>query len=233
FFRTMEDASGVDLDWFWRGWFFDIIPVDISLDSVVTYQINQTQTSPYRVDTVKIRPQYRDKFKHITQVRNKENGLPFLVDVDTTLRDFYYYYNPEKDSIFRYVEKYYDDWETLNKEEFAKYENAFLYELHFTNKGGLVMPLIIQWDYADGTSEITRISAYIWRKDEQKVVKTFLKEKQVVSIQLDPFKETADIDERNNNWPKLEVKSRFDLFKRKMNYEGTDKVPNPMQRHQQ
>lgn len=233
FFRTMEDASGVDLDWFWRGWFFDIIPVDISLDSVVTYQINQTQTSPYRVDTVKIRPQYRDKFKHITQVRNKENGLPFLVDVDTTLRDFYYYYNPEKDSIFRYVEKYYDDWETLNKEEFAKYENAFLYELHFTNKGGLVMPLIIQWNYADGTSEITRISAYIWRKDEQKVVKTFLKEKQVVSIQLDPFKETADIDERNNNWPKLEVKSRFDLFKRKMNYEGTDKVPNPMQRHQQ
>lgn len=232
FFRTMEDASGVDLDWFWRGWFFDIQPVYISLDSVRTFQLNHAQKVPYSTDTVLIRPQYRDKFKHITKQRNQESGMVFLVDTDTTLRDFYYYYNPENDSSFRFVEKYYDDWETLTDNEFKKFENYYLYELHLSNKGGLVMPVIIQWNYADGSSEITRISAYIWRKNEQKVVKTFLKEKKVLSIQIDPFKETADIDERNNNWPLLDVKSRFDLFKSKINYDENEKVPNPMQRHQ-
>jgi hypothetical protein len=86
------------------------------------------------------------------------------------------------------------------------------------------MPIIIQWNYIDGTSEIERINAYIWRKDEKKVTKTFAKFKEVASIQLDPYKETADIDEKNNNWPKTEVKSRFELYKGKRvgRFEGND-----------
>ncbi|MCX7743842.1 MAG: M1 family metallopeptidase [Flavobacteriales bacterium] len=229
FFRTMEDASGVDLDWFWRGWFFDIQPVDISLDSVKTYQLNRKDTLPVNIDTVLIKPNYRDKFIHITRLRNKQSGMKFLVDTDTSLRDFYYYYNPENDSSFTFVENYFENYEVLSEAEFKAYENKFIYELFLSNKGGLVMPLIIQWNYADGTSEIDRISAYVWRKNEQKVVKTFIKNKPVVSIQLDPFRETADIDEKNNYWPQTEIKSRIDLFKVKEKGMGQT-PPNPMQR---
>lgn len=229
FFRTMEDASGVDLDWFWRGWFFDIQPVDISLDSVRTFQLNRQEIVPVNIDTSVIKPNYRDKFIHISRLRNKQSGMQFLVDTDTSLRDFYYYYDPEKDSSFTFIENYYENYESLSEVDFKAYENKFIYELFLTNKGGLVMPLIIQWNYTDGTSEIDRISAYVWRKNEEKVVKTFLKDKPVASIQLDPFRETADIDEKNNSWPQTEIKSRIDLFKIKEN--GVDRrPPNPMQR---
>jgi len=229
FFRTMEDASGVDLDWFWRGWFYDIEPVDISLDSVRTFQLNRKDTVPVNIDTTVIKPNYRDKFIHISRLRNKQSGMQFLVDTDTSLRDFYYYYDPEKDSSFTFIENYYENYESLSEADFKPYENKFIYELFLSNKGGLVMPVIIQWNYADGTSEIDRISAYVWRKNEQKVVKTFLKDKKVASIQLDPFRETADIDEKNNTWPQTEIKSRIDLFKVKVN--GVDRrPPNPMQR---
>lgn len=229
FFRTMEDASGLDLDWFWRGWFFDIEPVDISLDSVKTYQLNRKDTVPVNIDTTLIKPNYRDKFIHITRLRNKQSGMKFLVDTDTSLRDFYYYYDPEKDSSFTFIENYYENYEPLSETDFKKYENKFIYELFFSNKGGLVMPLIIQWNYTDGTSEIDRISAYVWRKNEQIVVKTFIKNKPVASIQLDPFRETADIDEKNNTWPQVEIKSRIDLFKLK-EYGAERRPPNPMQR---
>ncbi len=103
----------------------------------------------------------------------------------------------------------------LSDEEANALENNFYYEIHFSNKGGTVMPLIIQWNYTDGTSEVERIHAYIWRKDESKVVKTFVKYKEVSSIQLDPFKETGDIDEKNNSWPQTEIKSRFEIYKAK------------------
>jgi len=229
FFRTMEDASGVDLDWFWRGWFFDIDPVDISLDSVKIYQLNRKDTVPVNIDTLIIKPNYRDKFVHITQLRNKQSGMKFLVDTDTSLRDFYYYYNPELDSNFTFIENYYENFDILNENEFKEYANKYIYELYFTNKGGLVMPLIIQWNYTDGSTEIDRISAYVWRKNEKNVVKTFIKSKPVQSIQLDPFRETADIDEKNNIWPQTEIKSRIDLFKIKEN--GVKNTsPNPMQR---
>lgn len=229
FFRTMEDASGVDLDWFWRGWFFDIEPVDISLDSVRSYQFNRKEFIPLKIDTTLIKPNYRNKYNHITKYRNKQSGVKFLVDTDTSLRDFYYYYDPEKDSSFSFIENYYENYETLTPVEFEKYENKYIYELYFTNKGGLVMPIIIQWNFADGTSEIDRISAYVWRKNEREVVKTFMKDKPVVSIQIDPFRETADIDEKNNTWPQIELKSRIDLFKIKENGVN-NRPPNPMQR---
>jgi hypothetical protein len=126
FFRTIEEASGTDLDWFWRGWFYGIEPCDISIDSV----------------------------------------------------------------------KYF-------KSDDAAAAGKHFYELSFSNKGGLVMPLIIEWTYADGTKETNHIPAQIWRLDEKRVVKAFMKNKEVVSILLDPKKETADIDESNNKWDKL------------------------------
>jgi Peptidase family M1 domain len=230
FFRTMEDASGVDLDWFWRGWFYDIEPVDISLDSAIAF----TATAPAKMltgsDTVLTKKNTAAEYQHISQIRNKESGMKFLVDRDTTLRDFYFYYKPEKDTTKRKIVARYPNMAMPDNETTKKYLNKFYYELYFSNKGGLVMPIIIQWNYKDGTNEIEYINAYIWRKNESKVVKLFSKDKEVSSITIDPFKETADIDESNNSWPSTKPPSHFDVFKSKGGYHTEDPEVNPMRK---
>jgi hypothetical protein len=235
FFRTMEDASGVDLDWFWRGWFYDIEPVDIALDSVLCFQVEAPTFELEKKDSyVKNRPQ-KDNFKHVSQLRNKESGMTFMVDKDTTLRDFYYYYNEEADT----TEDEYTRTRTRNRfehiskvseEEAEKYEGLYYYELHFSNVGGLVMPVIIQWNYEDGSSEVEYISAYVWRKNEYRFVKTFMKEKKVRSIVIDPYRETADIFTGNNTWPLKQEPSRFELYKAKVIPRGQNNEQNPMQK---
>lgn len=234
FFRTMEDASAVDLDWFWRGWFYDIEPVDISLDSVKSFTVTHALTTLTKMDTTRINKPAENKFEHITQIRNRESGMKFLVDTDTSLRDFYYHFKPtESDYPIVNIKNKHASLSVLPDSEAAVLEHNFYYELQFSNKGGTVMPIIIQWNYVDGTSDVERINAYIWRKDEKKVTKTFVKFKEVKSIQLDPFKETADIDEKNNSWPQTEVKSRFDVYKGKRfgRFEAFD--TNMMQRKKQ
>jgi hypothetical protein len=230
FFRTMEDASAVDLDWFWRGWFYDIEPVDISLDSVKPFTFVNGKQVPVKNDT--IMPNKRPKeFQHISKIRNKEEGMKFLVDADTSLRDFYYFYQPdeatqkERKPINRY-----EGLEVMSDSAYNLIKNKFYYEVYFTNKGGLVAPLIIQWNFKDGTSEIERINAYIWRKNEKNIVKTFAKDKEVLSIQLDPYKETADTDEKNNTWNVKEEPSKFDVFKAKVQGRGASNRDNPMQK---
>jgi hypothetical protein len=108
-----------------------------------------------------------------------------------------------------------DFLENVDDETWKNYKGKYYYELHFSNKGGLVMPIILKWTYADGTEEIERIHAYIWRKNEKSVVKTFFKHKEVVGITLDPFRETADIDESNHSWPKIPMPDKVELFKAK------------------
>jgi hypothetical protein len=199
----MEDASGVDLDWFWRAWFYDIQPVDIALDSVKSMVIN---------DKMRVATMQKPDALHATQILNQKAAMTYAVQRDTALQDFYYK-NPEKKEAEL-------PYKTANLEPatdslLAIYKNTYLYEVSFSNKGGMVMPLIIQWNYTDGTSEIDRISVHIWRKDEKKVTKTFLKNKEVASIQLDPLRETSDIDETNNVWNKSLPPSRFELWKSK------------------
>ncbi len=233
FFRSMEDASAVDLDWFWRAWFYDITPVDITLDSVKYYVLNQADTLPKPSGSRAGRPDRRDDFVPISRARNKAEGLPFLVDTDTTLRDFYYYYNADADSFKAPAANPYRNWAVTDDSTFNSYSAKSCYELHFSNKGGTVMPIILRWTYADGTYEDEYISAYIWRKDENKVVKTFVKSKDVVRIQLDPWRETADIDEKNHIWPKDEMPepSRLQLYKTKQaGARERDESNNPMQR---
>jgi len=235
FFRTMEDASAVDLDWFWRAWFYDITPVDISLDSVKYLVPAQADTLPKPTRTRGERPDRRDNFVHISRARNKAAGMTFLVDTDTTLRDFYYFYDAETDSFKAPPANPYKSWEVANDSFFSVYADKSYYELHFSNKGGTVMPIILRWTYADGTYEDEYISAYIWRKDEKKVVKTFVKTKQVVRIQLDPWRETADIDTKNHIWPQDEMPepSRLQLYKSKQGgVRERDESGNPMQRLQ-
>lgn len=243
FFRTMEDASGVDLDWFWRGWFYDIEPVDISLDTVLVAQPAAGKPIASNNRNAQRRGgRTSDDFIHISRYRNKEAGMTFLVDVDTSLRDFYYYYTAEQrvedeeDSTLRPVNPF-STPDTLSDAEFGAYADVYLYELHFSNKGGLVMPIILRWEFEDGSVEEDRISAYIWRKDEYKVVKTYRKTKPAKSIRLDPWRETADIDERNNLWPRsgeeMAAPSRVQLFKagRSGRNAGAG-APNPMQKRQ-
>lgn len=229
FFRSMEDASAVDLDWFWRGWFYDIEPVDISVDTVKAYSIIKGQKVPIKTDTVYSGPKPVE-FESITNIRNRESGMRSLVDIDTTLRDFYYHYKPGKE-ITKEAKNRFDGLEEMPDSTFARYAGEYVYEIKFSNKGGLVSPLIIQFNYADGSSEIERIGAYIWRKNEKEVTKTFLKNKKVASIQLDPYRETADINEKNNLWNIKSEPDKFELFKSKSAaVRGQSSGKNPMQK---
>ncbi len=231
FFRTMEDASAVDLDWYWRAWFYDTEPVDIALDSVKAYSFSNGKTVPVKLDTMTLYPTKKE-FESISKLRNRESGLKFLVNTDTTLRDFYYYYKPEpRTAIEKKGMSRYENLETITDSSYQTIKDKFNYELYFTNKGGCVMPLIIQFIYKDGTSEVNRVEAYVWRKNEKSVVKTYSKNKEVASILLDPYKETGDIDEKNNTWNTAITPNRFDVFKNKKNVErGQSTGGNPMQK---
>ena len=240
-FRTMEDASGEDLDWFWRGWFYGIEPCDIAIDSVkhAVYDPNGAYIAGNDNRMMGMqRGNGIDKpavnaFEDISKIRNRENkNIIFLTDADTTLRDFYWRYDrgiEPYDSTFKVAAQQPAAAEPLADAEKAKYQGIHLYEVSFSNKGGLVMPIIVEFTFEDGTKETEKIPAQIWRKNENNVSKVFLTKKKAVHIQLDPMKETADIDESNNSWPANEAPSKFSLFKMRAAMRGQSQGQNPMQ----
>jgi hypothetical protein len=238
FFRTMEDASGEDLDWFWRGWFFSTDVCDISLDSVKYAKPDLNGPIPARFrDTVinqaLAKPQV-NAFEDISKIRNREDqNIHFLTDVDTTLRDFYWRYDRsiEPYDSAKYATSSPSPVETMDEATKEKLSNKYFYELSFSNKGGLVMPIIIEWTYQDGTKEVDRIPAQVWRYNENKVTKFFMKDKEVASIKLDPMRETADIDESNNTWGNIPKEpTRFQVFKLNQAARGQSVGVNPMQK---
>ena len=158
FFRTMEDASGVDLDWFWRGWFYSTEVNDIGIKSVKKYHT-------------------RSNGINVNFIEDKTIGLGFGTKKD-------------KDSKYHY-------------------------EITYNKPGGLVMPIIVQFNYKDGTSERKVYPAQIWRYNDKEVTKVFSTNKQLSKITIDPNEETADVDTSNNSWPK-ESKNKFEKFKSKM-----------------
>jgi Peptidase family M1 domain len=219
-FRTMEDASGVDLDWFWRGWFYTTDHVDLSIES-----LRYKRMAPHDPELAE-KLKREDKAREVVDLgrqRNIESEIPFVVEQDASTRDFYNSYDPlattERDRIA------FEKWKkALTTEEMALLnEDLHLYELAFKNIGGLVMPIILEWEYADGTKEVERLPTEIWRISDD-VSKVFVKRKEVKSVTLDPFLETADCDLNNNSWPPRVVPTRFDVFK-----ERDRKAPNPMQ----
>lgn len=236
FFRTMEDASGEDLDWFWRGWFYGIQPVDISLDSVKYAKADlNSKLSVGRSFQSKIAPPATNPYDDISKIRNREDkAIKFYTDVDTNTRDFYWRYarGLEKvDTSQTFTADLPMNVTDLSPEAKEKFANSYFYELNFSNKGGLVMPIIIEWTYKDGTKEIDRIPAQIWRHNEQHVKKFFVKNKEVASIQLDPLQETADIDVSNNSWGTMPPPTRFKAFSQNLNAtpRGQSIGKNPMQ----
>jgi hypothetical protein len=239
-FRTLEDASGEDLDWFWRGWFYSTDATDLSLDSV-RYARANVDVAPRTGDNTVTQPLARpqvNSFEDISKIRNRrDTSIRFQTDVDTTLRDFYWRYarGLEPYDTTRYATTVSSPFEALTPEEKQKYANKHFYEVHVSNKGGLVMPIIIEWTFKDGTKEIDRIPAQIWRLNENRVVKFFMKDKEVASIKLDPLRETADIDESNNTWgATAQEPSRFQLFKQRQGAgRGQSTGINPMQKAQE
>jgi hypothetical protein len=224
FFRTMEDASGTDLDWFWRGWFYTTDFTDIALKDVKLFSLN---THDPAVEADFNRNVDESEPESITTIRNREEG-PSEVEKNSTLLDFYstydkYAFTVEEEEAFNQYK------ESLSAKELASMEAyPFYYQLTFENLGGLVMPLIIEFTYADKSKEVIRIPAQIWRMNRAEISKVFPTKKEVISIALDPFFETADVNMSNNYWPLRIVPTRFDVYKS----EKRGSSDNPMKKAQ-
>lgn len=227
-FRTLEDASAVDIDWFVKGWYFTIDNTDISLDNVEWYKLD---TKNPEVENPILAAEYAEMRREISKKKNTEEGMSYYVERDERLQDFYYSY--DRFEVTEDAKRAYQRFSaSLSDEERALLgSDKNFYQLEFTNKGGLVMPIIIEWTFADGSKEVDRIPAYIWRKNEEKVTKAFMKDKEVVQILIDPDEETADTDVSNNYWPRQNEPSRFELFKRRGGgARGQSSGSNPMQK---
>ena len=210
FFRTMEDASAVDLDWFWRGWFYGTDPVDIALKEVKWYQID-TKNPDFEKPLARTRKDEQNP--GVSALRNRKEIKQTVVDQNPEMSDFYNKYDPFQVSILDKEE--YDTYVAqLSEEERIVLESSrHFYQLTLDNIGGMVTPVILKFDYEDGTEEVQRIPAEIWRLRQDAVSKVFVTEKKITRITVDPYLETADIDVSNNAWPPQAQPTRFQLFK--------------------
>lgn len=197
FFRTMEDASAVDLDWYWRGWFYTTDANDIGIKEVKKYYVSN-EPSKEVTEFMK------------TRRRRDTNPGPMVYMIAEGSED----YKSEMNKPFKITDyKALDDYvnEHFSAEEKTKLkEPKYFYQVTFDKPGGLVMPIIVELTYEDGTTEIQKFPAQIWRMNDKEVNRTFATQKAIIKIQIDPKLETADIDVSNNTWPKEELKSKFD-----------------------
>lgn len=217
FFRTMEDASGVDLDWFWRGWFYTTDHVDIGIESVEQFRLDTLNPKLDKADQRKERDEAAQ-----TLSQQRFASVEKRVDKFPELKDFYNSYDEldvtESDKI-QYQEKLdeLEDWEkALLKDK------TYFYVLNLANHGGLVMPVILKLYWKGGDVEMLTMPAESWRYNPEKIQKLLLSDKELIKLEIDPYLETADSNVENNYWPSRTVKRRFQLHK--------DKRPdNPMQ----
>ena len=224
FFRTMEDASGVDLDWFWKGWFYTTDHVDIAIESVKGFR---PDTKNPEVENAIVQNAQSKAPQAIGSMRNQKEIQITQVEKDPSLQDFYSSFNPLNINLLD-KEDYKKYLNTLTEEEKKFLESPrYLYEITFRNKGGLVMPLILKFEYIDGSSEESRIPAEIWLLDNEVASKVFMTKKELARITLDPYLDTADTDMSNNYFPPVPQINKFELFREKMNLQQPE---NPMQR---
>ena len=227
FFRTMEDASAVDLDWFWKGWFYSVDALDQGIAEVEWMQVdtqNPEETKALAKQTAEA------KKKTLSTMRNEKDIPQSVVEADPTMKDFYNNYDPLKvtESDKAKYQKY---LESLSPEERKWIEDKKqFYVLKIKNKGGLVMPLIVQAQYEDGTTEDFRFPAEIWRLNNKEIKKTITTNKKVAKFKLDPYFELPDIDSSDNVYPKEPEKpTKFQLMKQQSQRSTT----NPMQEARQ
>jgi len=214
-FRTMEDASGTDLDWFWRGWFYTTDAVDVSVDGISEYTVSTQDPDIEKAWRRKLRDA---EPASLTEQRNK--GMPRRVDAHPELKDFYNEHddftvtNADRNKFNESQEKL-EDWEKA-----LLASGKHLYLVDFTNIGGLVTPLVLEIQLASGKKTIERIPAEVWRYSPKKITKLIVTDEPMVGLTQDPFWETADINVDNNAWPRKLTPSRLELFK--TNRSGTD-----------
>ncbi len=218
FFRTMEDASGVDLDWFWTGWFYTTEHVDLAIKGVKLYQMDTKDP-----DIEKTREKAEREEEDAKLLTNQRNiGIKRYTDRYPDLLDFY-----NANGEYGVTKKDRDDFQDFLKklEEHEREileENRYFYQIDLTNEGGLVMPVVLKVLYEDGEAKIMRLPAELWKRDSQETSKLLVSNKKVVSIELDPNLEIADSDRTNNEWPAQPEELRFTLEK--------DEKKNLMQR---
>ena len=196
FFRTLEDASAVDLDWFWRGWFYTTDNVDITVDDVKWYRVKSTTVDPEKKN-VSVKKGDLTASSSKGKATDFSGGPQEFTVVNTPETDYRDFRNRIDDNAIR-----------------GKLEGKNIYEVTLKNTGGLVTPVIIEWTFKDGSKEIERIPAEIWRLNEVEVKKVFVKEKEVVNIVIDPNFETADTNTGDNVFPKKAAESKFDQIKK-------------------
>jgi hypothetical protein len=218
FFRSMEDASGVDLDWFWRSWFYSVDHVDVSIDEVKWMQLD---TRDPAIEKKKKKQEEDELPKTLTEERNYP--LPKRVDRFPELKDFYDTF--DETTVLPSDKKKYESLIKELKEEkidpklLQTKHNFYLVEL--SNLGGMLTPVILKVEYTDGSSEEMKLPAEIWRFDTRKTSKMIFTKKEIKAVTFDPRQELTDTDVENNFWPRRPVKSKFQLYK-------DDKAPNPM-----
>jgi hypothetical protein len=197
-FRTLEDATATDLDWFYRGWFFTTDNVDIELSNVKWFKVFE--------ENVNIEDQNKSSKVKIGANANS---------ADAKTKDFSN--GPEVITMTTTPDKAYGQFlSRMDEPEIRKQlSGKNIYELTIKNLGGLVMPVTIEWVFTDGTTEIQTLPAEVWRRNEYEIQQIFIKDKEVSNVNLDPNFEFADVDMTNNNFPKVETKSEFDSFKDK------------------
>ncbi len=218
FFRTMEEASGVDLDWFWRGWFYSTDHVDIALDKV--YQLRLDTKNP-DIDFSRLRDIEANKPTSLFVARNRAAGKQTWVEKNPDVTDFYdendrfTVTNKERNAYQKFI-KGLEPWERKTLERALK-EDKNYYVMEFSNLGGLVMPILLELTYADGSKEDRYLPAEIWRRNHKQVQKLIItdKDKPLQSVSIDPRWETADVDIENNNYPRRIIPSRIEVFKKK------------------
>ena len=219
FFRSMEDASGVDLDWFWRGWFYTTKKVDLAMKSLRLYQIDTK--NPDIEKPLKKEKREENEAKDLIDLRNRT--LPKLVDKNRELLDFYNKFDPlnvtESDR-----REYNDFLKNLEPEELKLLSlRRKFYVIELENIGGLVSPVILDIRYADGKKGTMKIPAEIWKRNTKTIKKLVVAKKEITQIEIDPMLETADTDRHNNYWPPRPIESRFQIQKKK-------KEKNPIQK---
>jgi hypothetical protein len=200
FFRTLEDASAVDLDWFWKGWFYTTDNCDQSIDQVKWFKVRSEQSNLENKGVKTTQGDLAAKSSDNKKYDNFNNGPEEFTVTDTKAQFYGDFLSRVDDNGIR-----------------QKLQGKNLYEITLSNKGGLIMPVIIEWTYKDGSKEIERIPAEIWRINENKVSKVFVKDKEVTNVVLDPNTETSDINTDDNVFPKVAKESKFDEFKKKTN----------------
>ena len=199
FFRTMEDASAMDLDWFWRGWFYTTDYTDLGIKDVKQFYLTDEPTEIAK-----------EKAKEYKMNLNNYN-LIYYAELKTGEKPK----RIKEASDFKFLNEYLESLPAVAKAE-LKDAPKYFYEVTFEKPGGLVMPIILDIIYEDGSKERKTFPAQIWRYNDKEVKKVFKTDKAITSFIIDPELETADVDTSNNSWPKKEDGNSFDKFKKKV-----------------